>query len=72
MFITIRQSKVDQSTEKFEILRLEKDALEDTIKAQSVIVENHENKKVEIDIIINNLTKIVEVFKAEKECTDTK
>ena len=72
MFITIRQSKVDQSTEKFEILRLEKDALEDTIKAQSVIVENHENKTVEIDIIINNLTKIVEVFKAEKECTDTK
>ena len=53
-------------------MRLEIEALEDTIKAQSVIVENHENKIVEMDIIINNLTKIVEELKAEKECTDTK
>ena len=67
-----KPSKVDQSAEKFEILRLEIEALEDTIKAQSVIVENHENKIVEMDIIINNLTKIVEELKAEKECTDKK
>ena len=30
------------------------------IKAQSVIIENHENKIVGMNVIINNLTKIVE------------
>ena len=49
-----------------------KKALEDTIKAQSVIIENHENKIVEMDIIINNLPKIVVELKTEEECTDTK
>ena len=49
-----------------------KKALEDTIKAQSVIIENHENKIVKMDIIINNLPKIVVELKAEEECTDTK
>ena len=49
-----------------------KKAIEDTIKAQSVIIENHEIKIVEMDIIINNLPKIVVELKAEEECTDTK
>ena len=53
-------------------MELWKKALEDTIKAQSVIIENHENKIVEMDIIINNLPKIVVELKAEEECTDTK
>ena len=51
---------------------MEKEALEDTIKAQSIIIKNHENKIVEMDVIINNLTKIVEEWKAEKECRDIK
>ena len=46
--------------------------IEGTSKAQSVISENHENKIVEMDVIIKNLTKIVEEWKAEKECRDTK
>ena len=45
-----KQSKVDQSIEKFEILRLENEALEDTIKPRSVIIENHENKIVKMEI----------------------
>ena len=49
-----------------------KKALEDTIKAQSVIIENHENKIVEMDIIIKNLPKIVVELIAEEECTDKK
>ena len=49
-----------------------KKALEDIIKAQSVIIKNHENKIVEMDIIINNLPKIVVELKTEEECTDTK
>lgn len=53
-------------------MELGKKALEDTIKAQSVIIENHENKIVEMDIIINNLPKIVVELKTEEECTDTK
>ena len=46
-------------------------ALEYTIKAQSVIIETHENKIVEMDIIINNHPKIVVELKTEEECTDT-
>ena len=53
-------------------MELGKKALEDTIKAQSVIIENHENKIVEMDFIINNLPKIVVELKTEEECTDTK
>ena len=53
-------------------MELGKKALEDTIKAQSVIFENYENKIVEMDIIINNLSRIVVELKTEEECTDTK
>ena len=48
-------------------MELGKKALEDTIKAQSVIIENHENKIVEMDVIIKNLTKLLKNGRMESK-----